>query len=369
VSPRRRYPLAEPVALAARQLKQCETELALLDRTRPRDLPAERARLAAACSAGHYPPVMFEYQAAPELSAVRHNLERLRRLLSEDELEPKLLRERAGELELEAQLVEAVGTPAFRALAARRFVLPSDRLELHEAALRCLDAAQDAPASSSSEHFSDDKHDPLSLWSLLVRRVEGERLPVRIEVMPGLVSLAAVADGVVRVRAGARLSRRVAERIALHEIEGHVRPRLTGQQLGGVFLAGSVGATEDEEGRAILLEERAGLLATGRRRELGLRYLAAESVRDGADFWHTVRLLVELGSSVLAAVELGCRVHRGGGLARELVYLAGYRSVAGALSARPELEALLASGRVSCAAAASLLDAGSVELDDDGNMV
>lgn len=368
MSLRRRYPLAEPVALAARQLKQCETELALLDRTRPRDLTAQRVRLVAACSAGHYPPPLFEYQAAPDLSAVRHGLEQLGRLLSEKELESALLRERIDEVALEAELVEAVGTPAFRALAARRFALPSERAELHEAALRCLDAAAEA-APSSSEHFSDDKHDPSSLWSLLARRIERERLPVRIEVMPGLVSLAAVADGVVRVRAGARLSRRVAERIALHEIEGHVRPRLAGQRLAGVFLAGSAGATEDEEGRAILLEERAGLLATGRRRELGLRYLAAESVRDGADFWQTFRLLFERGSSADAAVELACRVHRGGGLARELVYLAGYRRVAGALSVRPELEALLASGRVSCAAAARLLDAGSVELDDDGNVV
>jgi hypothetical protein len=368
VSLRRCYPLAEPVARAARQLKQSETELGLLDRVRPRDLPAQRARLAAAWSAAAHPPVAFEYPPAPDLSALRRRLEQLGRVLPAGELEPELLRERARELELEAQLAAAVGTPLFRALAARRFPLPAERAELHDIALQCLEVATES-APSSATHFSDDRRDPRSLWSVLVRRLERERLPARVEVVPGLVSLAAVADGVVRVRAGAQLSARVAERIALHEIEGHVRPRLVGQQLGGVFWAGSAGAIEDEEGRAIVLEERAGLLGSGRRRELGLRYLAAESVRDGADFWETVRLLVELSAGVDAAVELGCRVHRGGGLGRELIYLSGYRRLSGTIDTRPELEAVMRSGRVSLAAAARLLDSCSVELDDHRNVI
>jgi len=131
-------------------------------------------------------------------------------------------------------------------------------------------------------HDSSDVRDPHSLWSELSRRLQSERFAVRIEVVVGLVSLAAVADGVVRVRAGARLGASTARRIALHEVEGHVRPRVSGQLLGGVFVAGSAGASEDEEGRAILLEERAGLLDAERRRELSRRYLAAESTRSYA---------------------------------------------------------------------------------------
>ncbi|HXK17562.1 MAG TPA: tyrosine/phenylalanine carboxypeptidase domain-containing protein, partial [Polyangiaceae bacterium] len=133
-------------------------------------------------------------------------------------------------------------------------------------------------------------------------------------------------------------------------------------------VAGTARASEDEEGRAILLEERAGLLELERRRELARRYLAATSVREAASFWDTVTLLGQTGATAAAAIELGCRVHRGGGLGRELIYLTGYCRVAAALAARPELEALQASGRVSLSAAAALLE-DSIELDDDGDMI
>jgi hypothetical protein len=191
---------------------------------------------------------------------------------------------------------------------------------------------------------------------------------VRLEIVVGLVSLAAVADGVVRVRAGARLSERASRRIALHEVEGHVRPRVVGQVLGGVFAAGAARASEDEEGRAILLEEQAGLLDEARRKELGRRYLAAESLRHGAEFWDTVTLLGQRGATLDAAVELSTRVHRGGGLGRESIYLLGYQRVASALGHRPELLRVLATGRVTLEAAEALL-LGSIELDDDGNVV
>ena len=177
-----------------------------------------------------------------------------------------------------------------------------------------------------------------------------------------------MADGVVRVRAGARLSASTARRIALHEVEGHVRPRVNGQLLGGVFVAGSARASEDEEGRAILLEERAGLLDAERRRELARRFLAAESLRGGAEFWDTVALLGQRGATLGSAIELTSRVHRGGGLGRELIYLVGYQRVAMALARRPDLERVLISGRVALGAAEALLE-GSIDLDDDRNVV
>jgi hypothetical protein len=55
-------------------------------------------------------------------------------------------------------------------------------------------------------------------------------------------------------------------------------------------------------------------------------------------------------------------------LGRELIYLVGYQSVAVALARRPELERVLVSGRVALDAAEALLQ-GSIELDDDRNMI
>ena len=81
-----------------------------------------------------------------------------------------------------------------------------------------------------------------------------------------------------------------------------------------------------------------------------------------------MQLLGELGATVGQAVELACRVQRGGGLGRELIYLVGYERVASRLAVQPRLELVMQSGRVSLDAADALL-AGSLELDDDGDMV
>ncbi len=370
MSVRRLRPLAAPVAEAAQRLKRLEANVALLDRVRPVNLTAELTRLTRAFESGQLAEPAFEYAPPVQLGPVRRELVDLAAALDPDDLEQRLLAERARELELEASLAERVGAADFAVVAERRFPLSETPDDARRLAERFLTAPQQVEPQAEAEklHVSDDTRDAASLWSQLSRRLSAERFAVRLEIVVGLVSLAAVADGVVRVRAGARLSAKVGERISLHEVEGHVRPRVTGPALGGVFVAGTARASEDEEGRAILLEERAGLLDAERRHELGRRYLAAESLRRGATFWDTVTLLGQRGATLAGAIELAARVHRGGGLGRELIYLQGYCRVAVAFAQRPALERVLASGRVSISAALSLL-AGSIELDDDRNVV
>jgi hypothetical protein len=364
----RARPLPEPVARAALQLQRSEAKIALLDRVRPRNFAAEQARLSQAFTTGQRLKPAFEYGERAELGDVRRELNELANALDVADTEQQLLAERARELELEAALAEHVADAEFTELARKRFPLPEEPSQAHRLAEQFLTAPPlYSQETSAIFHESDDPRDPRSLWSELSRRLSQERFAVRIEVVPGLVTLAAVAEGVVRVRPGARLTSAVARRIALHEVEGHVRPRVHGRELGGVFMAGSARASEDEEGRAILLEERAGLLDGERRKELARRYLAAEGLRQGADFWQTVDVLGRAGATLGAAVELACRVHRGGGLGRELIYLTGYARVLVGLASRPELERVLESGRVSLSAAALLEPL--LELDDDRDMV
>jgi hypothetical protein len=340
----------------------------LLDRVRPLNLQAEHARLTRAGETGRRSPPAFEYAPPPPLFEVRRRLTELARTLESGEPELRLLAERALELEREAALAEHVGEAGFAELATQRFPLPADASHVRDMAQQFLSGPPRHVSDDASLHLSDDRRDPSSLWSHVSRLLSRDDGDVRIEPVIGLVSLAAVGQGVVRIRAGARLTAADARRTALHEVEGHLRPRAAGQRLGGVFSAGTAGASEDEEGRAVLLEERAGLLDVERRRELARRYLAAEGVRQGADFWQTVTLLGRAGATLRGAVELACRVHRGGGLARELVYLSGYLRVASGLAARPALERVVEQGRVSLSAAATLL-VSSVELDEHGNVI
>ena len=368
MSVRRTRPLSEPARAVALELERSESRIALLDRVRPLNLRAEHARLTRAGETGQRSGPAFEYAPSPILFEVRRRLNELGRALESGDPELRLLSERALELEREAALAEHVGEAGFAELATRRFPLPTGASQVRDLAQRFLSAPALPAGDDAPLHVSDDRRDPNSLLSHVSRLLSRADGDVRIEPVIGLVSLAAVGRGVVRIRAGARLTATVARRIALHEVDGHLRPRAAGQRLGGVFSVGTAGGSEDEEGRAILLEERAGLLDVERRRELARRYLAAESVRGGADFWQTVTLLGRAGASLPAAVELACRVHRGGGLARELVYLSGYLRVANGLAARPELERVVEQGRVSLHAAETLL-MSSVELDEHGNVI
>ncbi|HEY6080379.1 MAG TPA: tyrosine/phenylalanine carboxypeptidase domain-containing protein [Polyangiaceae bacterium] len=363
---RRRHPLSEATASLAKQLQRCEAAIALLDRARPINLQAQLARLLAAFTVGTRPKLELEYDPPPRLAEVRQALDALPGVVDTGDTEQRLLLERAEELALEAQLAEHVGQPKFRELAAQRYPIPEQHAELRRAALERLATSQ-AVGPPERLHASDDERDPDSLFCLISQLISAERLPVRVELDAGLVALAAVAEGVVRVRAGAKMPRSVGRRIALHEVGGHLAPRISGATLGGLFAAAAARASDDEEGRATLLEERAGLLSEERREELARRYLVATSVREGADFWQSVDVLLASGAEPAPALELACRAHRGGGLGRELVYWSGYQRVKTALAARPELEALQRAGRISLAAAAELLTA-SVALEDHRNV-
>ncbi len=367
MSLRRRRPLTGRAARAAEELQRAEARIALLDRVCPSNLVPERRRLGLALKCGERPRPSFLYEARPELGELRRHLAGLQALLSAGDggIEESLLAERAAELALEAQLAEQVGAAAFPGLAAQRFPLDP---ALAEQALAWLDEPIPQADELLTLHATDDAGDPCSLLSVVTRRIEAEGLGVRVELQTSLATLAAVARGVVRIRAGAWLSASATRRIALHEVDGHLLPRVSGDKLAGVFAAGSRGASDDEEGRALVLEERAGMFDASRRREIALRYRAVQSVRGGADFWQTAEMLRQHAATDDAVVELACRAHRGGGLGREGVYLGGYLRVAAALSTRPELETLMARGRLAAQAAASLLE-DSVELDHDRDVI
>jgi hypothetical protein len=148
------------------------------------------------------------------------------------------------------------------------------------------------------------------------------------------------------------LSRAASERIAAHELVAHALPRARAAHAPlGLFRAGTAGSADHEEGRALLVERRAGLFDVERRRELALRHRAALAVRGGAEPAETHALLRELGAPQAAAFEIARRAHRGGGLAREIVYLPAYFAVSEAFAENPALERWFEQGRVDLTAA------------------
>jgi hypothetical protein len=329
-------------------LERAERCIALLGRCRPLEASRERARLLSAARAGRAVEPRFRYAPAPAaLPDCARALEAAARQAESHGDLGALYAARAEELLLEADLVAARGTVAMARLASRRYPEPTG-----DAARWChataLAWAACRPASPRDAVRSDDPSHPWSLLRVIEAHVGRARLPVRVEITPHLDASAATGDGVIYVRAGVWHTPQAAERIALHEVAGHASPRVRARlEALGLFRVGTAESGEDEEGRALYLERRAGLMDDARRRDLGRRHLAARLVRGGGGWSDTVAQLLDLEASAEDAVDTAMRVLRGGGLAREIAYLPALRRVEDAFAADPSVEDLFARGRVS----------------------
>ena len=329
-------------------LRRAEAEIRLLDRAQPTNAVAEREALIEDYGSGRQRAPNFEYAPPVALGKLRAALSAAATAIGGFGALGAAYAARALELECEAEAAEQIGTAAFAHSSARRYPLESspDADTADAWAARFIHAADEARAVL---HRSDDRADPESLICALERAAAG--LPVRGQIR-NQAAAAAVGDGFIGVRAGLWHSRETVTRIVLHEVEGHVRPRVLAQREElGLFRVGSAKSSDDEEGRALLLERGAGVLEGARRRELARRHFAARAVRSGASFQEVVQELLGLGQDIASAVEAACRALRGGGLAREYVYLVSLARVTRAFEAEPELEGYFEHGRVSVEAA------------------
>jgi hypothetical protein len=335
-------------------LLRAEETIALVERSTPGNGRSEVERLLEDLERGRRLRPAFVYDGVPDLGALRRGLERLAREAAGHGRIGALYQARAEELELEACLAEHVGTVGFRALAGRRFCEP--RRELEPELQSFLEEALAVSVPCAAElHASDDRGSPASLVTQLRRRAAELALSIRVEIRARQLATAATGHGVVGVRPGVLLSAEDGARIAVHELLAHALPRARSVHAPFTLLrAGTAGSVEFEEGRALLVESRAGHLGPGRRRELALRHVAALGVRHGAAFEETVRELVLREMDARRAIDLAARVHRGGGLAREIAYLPAYLEVRATFDREPDLERWFERGRVGLDAAREL---------------
>jgi uncharacterized protein (TIGR02421 family) len=99
---------------------------------------------------------------------------------------------------------------------------------------------------------------------------------------------------------------------------------------------------ELQEGLAVFAEYLVGGLTAARLRTLAARVLAARAVADGAEFNDTFRLLVDdVGISERGAFGIAMRVHRGGGLVKDAVYLRGLQGVVDYVRSGGRIDTLL----------------------------
>lgn len=293
----------------------------------------------------------FTYQPPEARDTVRRALEEMAEALQGRGPLGSLFAERARELATEVEICVVAGTRGLRDAALRRFGV-RDGFDQRADDLCAAWLAEPPPEPPRVVVRSDDPDDPRSLLRRLRHEVGALRLPVRVLVSRNLASLAAVGDGVVHVVAGRMLGVADVERTVRHEMLGHVLPRQRAErERVGLFAVGTASGADDQEGRSLHLEKQAGFLDQGRRRELALRHLAARRAQAGEPFVETTRRLLAHDAPLPDALRIVARAQRGGGLAREAVYLPALLRVERALSVQPSLDDVLARGRVSVGAA------------------
>jgi hypothetical protein len=336
-------------------LSHAERATALLDRCRPINAVAELERVALRWEAGDECVPAFRYRPRSDFGPLLVALERIATDPWREDPLGGLYAGRAEELFREASIADALVTAEFTVDRSPHGV------HADETARKWTELS---PRVQDSGIRADDESDPQSLVSVVSSLVGELRLPVRVVFDAALASAAATGDGIVLIRPDALHLPSCARRIALHEVHGHAAPRIRARSESlGLFAVGTAQGTDDEEGRALLIEDRHGLLDDGRKRELGIRHAAALAARAGADWVELTRRVLAFGDTkrpasaeVRAALRVVARVLRGGGLAREVVYLPALHRVGAALSRDPSVERWLERGRVSVDAVRLLAD-------------
>ena len=320
---------------------------------------AERQRLVQALDAGERlePKLVAEPQRVPR--SVWRDLDEAR-ILAAQSLASDVHLARLDELELELTLMEVLGDPRrVRPMAVRLWGTGEQEVtyegavaSLASVAHTILATVQGAPEPATLPAQSRTGASAAGVMLAIAERA-GLRIEVKVE--PRLVANAAAGERTLFL-ADRSFGEREVRRLAAHEIFGHLVAAANGRaQPIALPTVGTAGAFADQEGLALALEERSGFMDAHRIRTLAARVLVTDRMHAGAGFEPTVRMLVdEHGFTPTAAIALGERAWRGGGVARDCAYLSGWLRVREALRSEAATVDELRLGRVSLAALPAL---------------
>ena len=199
--------------------------------------------------------------------------------------------------------------------------------------------SREAPGASALDaaSFADRAREELAFYEKEWKRVS-RTVEVRDDIASGLM----VSRGVLRIGSDLSVPESRVEALLQHEIGTHVVTYYNGlaqpfQQL----RLGLAGYDALQEGLAVLAEYLVGGLSRPRLRLLAARVLAAEQRVRGAGFLENFRFLVDAhGFNRRTAFGIVLRIHRGGGLTKDALYLQGLLEVMKYLSKGGKLRPL-----------------------------
>lgn len=308
----------------------------------------------------------------PELELAGGSMREEREALEEiiDEHDPgdpleRFVADTAHSYALAAQMMEAIGTPAFTHLSRELYGVPGDRLPgasmTHfEAATMLLDTTESLTAMGvleesalclTAEHVAEELTRAFAAFF-------GPDAP-EVTIDEDLASKAAAGSKRVRIRAQTCFSELDVVQLIEHEGFVHAGTALNGRAQPYLTCMGlsAPRTTLTQEGLATLAELTTRTIDIARLRRLALRTVAIQHALDGADYLDVFRFFIASGQSEDESAHSAMRIFRGGDVGggavftKDVVYLCGLTAVHTFLrkaiaERRPHLVRRLFAGRI-----------------------
>jgi uncharacterized protein (TIGR02421 family) len=243
----------------------------------------------------------------------------------EDPLLERLLGEKRRELDAQLTMLATRNTPAFR--AASMFLYGSVEADLLSEAQSILSATSRDPPRGEPVDASAIAAAARAL--IADYRAADARFNPAVEVRDDVAGLL-VSNGKLMIGSDSVMPRHRLGALLAHEVDVHLLTWFNGAAQGlSVFRTGLAGYEGIQEGLGVFAEWSVGGLTRTRLRLLAARVVAVDAMLQSATFIEVYRLLTrDYGFSRKGAFGIAARVFRSGGLAKDAIYLHGFRSVA-----------------------------------------
>ena len=242
----------------------------------------------------------------------------------EDPLLERLLTEKRREIDQQLTMLATRNTPAFR--PASTMLYGNVEQELLDAALGLLSSTDPAPPRGEAvcaEDIASAARELIGAYQTLDARFAAE-VEIRDDVSGLMVSGPKLMIGSDSIMPAQRV-----DALLAHEVSIHLLTYFNGTTQGlKIFRSGLAHYEGVQEGLGVFAEWAVGGLTRTRLRLLAGRVVAVDAMLHGGNFIDVYRLLHrEHGFRRRGAFQIGARVFRSGGMAKDAIYLRGFRQV------------------------------------------
>lgn len=256
----------------------------------------------------------------------------------EDPVLEGLYREKQQELDLQLSMLAARDDTRFVEMSRALYGAVDARLE--KVAKDILEATA-KPRRKQTSETADHRYVAQRAKAMIARyATQFPAFAPNVEVRDDLPSGLMVSSDRLLIARTTTMARERVDALLSHEVGVHLLTYCNGSGHGlRLFRSGLAGYEGAQEGLAVLAEYLVGGMTVARLRLIAARVVACADMLNGADFVETYRRLTrEHGFQPSVAFNIALRLYRGGGLAKDAIYLRGLLEILAHLRGGGDLE-------------------------------